>query len=120
MMSLRNSDKPLVSYYWWQDVETIVITVVAKVSKIDKVKVIFSEKFIDIRLKSAPATAYHLQLGLFGLIIPGLCSYSILSAKLELRLKKLKPSMWIELEGEIIKNSCRNCTQSSDMPLGLA
>lgn len=98
-----SSDKPLISYYWWQDIDTIVITVVAKTSKIDKVKVMFSEKFIDIRLRSAPAIAYHLQLGLFGLIIPRLSSYSILSAKLELRLKKLKPLIWIELEGEIKK-----------------
>lgn len=112
-MSSRNSDKPLISYYWWQDIDSVVITVVAKASKIDKVKVIFSEQFIDIKLKPAPATTYHLQLGLFGLIIPRLSSYSVLSAKLELRLKKLKPLMWIELEGEIKKNTCRNCTERS-------
>lgn len=104
-MSSRNSDKPLVSYYWWQDIDKIFIIVVAKASKIDKVKVTFSEKFIDIRLKSTPAISYHLQLGLFGVIIPRLSSYSILSAKLELRLKKLKPLMWMELEGEIKKKT---------------
>lgn len=100
-MYSRNTEKPAVSYYWWQDIDYIVITVVAKAPKIDKVKVKFTERFIDIRLKSAPTTFYNLQLGLFDLINPSHSFYAVLSAKLELRLKKRNPLMWTELEGEI-------------------
>lgn len=102
-----NRDTPI-TYYWCQTVELIILTVVVRTSKIDKVKVQFQESFLDVRLKSGPKTTYRLQLGLANPIVPNKCSYSILSAKLELKLKKLKPLRWSSLGGEIKQSPIHN------------
>lgn len=99
-----NARKSTITYYWCQTVELIVLSVVVKSSKIDNVKVHFGETFLDIKLKSAPTTTYRLQLGLSNPIIPCQSSYTVLSAKLEVRLKKCKPVFWTSFEGEIKTN----------------
>lgn len=111
-MSL-NAGKPVITYNWCQTLEIVKLAVVVKSSKIDKVKVHFGETFIDVRLKSAPLTKYRLQLGLSHPINPSQSSYSVLSAKLEIRLKKCKPLLWTTLEGEIKTNNLNKCVQNS-------
>ncbi|KAG8249773.1 Suppressor of G2 allele of SKP1 [Homalodisca vitripennis] len=95
-----HADKPGINYYWCQTVEFIIISIVVK-AKIDKVKVEFGDTFLDVKLKSSPATLYRLQLGLSNPVNPRQCSYTVLSAKLELKLKKCKSIWWDTLEGEI-------------------
>lgn len=94
-------DKSVISYYWSQNTEYVILTVLVKTSKIDKVKVVFNETFLDVRLKSAQTTSYRLQLGLSSPIVPSHSSYLVLSAKLELKLKKARSLHWETLEGEI-------------------
>jgi len=77
----------------------VVVSIFARNVPSDKVSVDFQESDCEVTIVLDSSAEYQLSLSLFHKIVPSECKFSVGSAKVELKLKKLVPGKWESLEG---------------------
>ncbi|TYH05878.1 hypothetical protein ES288_A08G114900v1 [Gossypium darwinii] len=90
--------KPVYRYEFYQKPEEVVVTIFAKGTPHDCVKVDYGEQILSVAINAPGKEAYHFQPRLFAKIIPEKCRYDVLSTKVEIRLAKAEPIHWTSLE----------------------
>eukprot|EP01120_Amphizonella_sp_Union-15-10_P013532 TRINITY_DN6285_c0_g2_i1.p1 TRINITY_DN6285_c0_g2~~TRINITY_DN6285_c0_g2_i1.p1 ORF type:complete len:381 (+),score=93.46 TRINITY_DN6285_c0_g2_i1:67-1209(+) len=82
---------------WYQNEAFVMLSVFAKGCKKEDVQVYFSEKKINVFIQSNEGK-FEINLDLCDKIVPSECKYEVLSAKIEIKLKKLRSGRWNDLE----------------------
>lgn len=105
---------PAIKYDWYQTESHVIITVLAKNVRNDKVMMQYGDQTLDAAIEISPEFTYRLHLDLAKPIVPDQCSYKILSSKVEAKLKKRDGDRWSALEGKPVEKSTSTCSRNWD------
>jgi suppressor of G2 allele of SKP1 len=83
---------------WYQTESDVVLNILAKNIKKEDVTIAFADQGIQVDAKLADGTDYNLKLDLFRPINTNVCSFKVLSTKIEVKMRKLDCSSWTALE----------------------
>ncbi|CAL8099676.1 unnamed protein product [Orchesella dallaii] len=92
--------KPVVRLDTYQTESDYVVSVLAKNLKKDEVVVEFGGENFRVRAKLPDGTDYEKEVHCARKIKPDNCSFKVMSAKIEIRLRKLEGGFWPALEAE--------------------
>eukprot|EP00325_Prymnesiales_sp_UTEX-LB-985_P001826 CAMPEP_0174695938 /NCGR_PEP_ID=MMETSP1094-20130205/2210_1 /TAXON_ID=156173 /ORGANISM="Chrysochromulina brevifilum, Strain UTEX LB 985" /LENGTH=355 /DNA_ID=CAMNT_0015892581 /DNA_START=40 /DNA_END=1104 /DNA_ORIENTATION=+ len=93
------SDPSKIRNDWYQTQSDVIINVLAKNVPSERVSVEFSESEVDVTIKLEGGSDYVHSFTLFHKIKPAESTYTVGTAKIELKLKKHTPGKWESLEG---------------------
>lgn len=100
---------------WYQDQESVTVTIYAKNVHKDSAQTEFSETSIAVSFPTASNSEYQFSANpLYGQIVPDKSSCKVFSTKIELTLKKASPGKWASLrESESTSNEFSNVSYPS-------
>lgn len=88
---------------WYQNNDSVVVTIFARNVAKDAVAVEFGSNSVSLSFPTADSAEYHYNLDpLFAAIDPARSSYTVLAAKVEVTLVKQTPGKWARLEGTAV------------------
>jgi len=91
-------EKPKIRHEWFQTATHVTVEVFVKGRKKEQVKVDFQARALEVVVGLEGGTEYQLNLDLADEIVPAESKYEVLSTKIEIKLKKTRPSKWEMLE----------------------
>lgn len=94
----RNS--PKIKHDWYQTDSHVIITILAKNTKQDGVKVEFGEEALHAAAQLPDGSNYDLNLNITHPVIPGQSTFKVTASKIEVKLKKRDGLRWAALERE--------------------
>lgn len=98
---IKMTDAKQIRNDWYQTETHVIVTILAK--RVDNVKVMYSEKNINLSAKLINGENYYFNLNLSHYIVPEQCTYKIFPSKIEIKLKKQEGFRWNSLEDNSIK-----------------
>jgi len=90
--------EPKFKHEWYQTTTHVVITILAKAIAKENVNVQFQERSVSVTIKISENNDYLLDLDLFEKIVPTESVTSILTTKIEIKMKKASGIRWNTLE----------------------
>lgn len=105
---------PAIKYDWYQTETHVIITILAKNVRNDKVMMQYGDQTLDAAIEISPEFTYRLHVDLSKPIAPDQCSFKILSSKVEAKLKKRDGDRWSALEGKPVEKSTSTCSRNWD------
>eukprot|EP00111_Clytia_hemisphaerica_P023360 TCONS_00068778-protein len=90
--------KPKIKHDWYQTETHVILTVLAKSLKQEKVQIEFQSKSLSVTAKLPNGNDYSLELDLAHDIDPKDSRFKVLSTKIEIKMKKCEGIRWSSLE----------------------
>lgn len=90
--------RPKVRHEWYQSQTHVVVEVFLKNLKKEDVRVDLAEQHLDICIKTSESREFTLDLTLCDKIDVSESKWTILSTKLEIRMKKVEQARWLDLQ----------------------
>lgn len=111
--AVQKPSNPAIKYDWYQTETHVIITVLAKNVRNEKVMMQYGDQTVCAVIEISPEFTYRLHLDLAKPVLPDQCSYKIFSSKIEVKLKKRDGERWSALEGKPVQTSS-TCTRNWD------
>lgn len=89
---------PKIKHDWYQTESHVIITILAKNTKQDGVKVEFGEEALNVSAQLLDGSDYNLSVNLSYAVIPGQSTFKVTASKIEVKLKKRDGLRWAALE----------------------
>ncbi|XP_060533552.1 protein SGT1 homolog isoform X1 [Cylas formicarius] len=102
---------------WYQTETAVVITVLVKNVKQEKLRVNFSDSKVTVDIQMPEFEECNLSFNLSHRIVPDQCCFKLTPSKIEIKLKKAEGLRWEKLEGAIKETTVKAIPQSSSANL---
>ncbi|XP_060533553.1 protein SGT1 homolog isoform X2 [Cylas formicarius] len=99
---------------WYQTETAVVITVLVKNVKQEKLRVNFSDSKVTVDIQMPEFEECNLSFNLSHRIVPDQCCFKLTPSKIEIKLKKAEGLRWEKLEGAIKETTVKAIPQSKD------
>lgn len=97
---IQKPSGPAIKFDWYQTETHVIITILAKNVRNEKVMLQYGDRTLDVTIEISPDVTYRQHLDLSKLIVPDQCSHKIFPSKVEVKLKKRDGERWVALEGK--------------------